>query len=133
MYDQTQQTNQDLYLHSTSGAGVFIGPDSGIKMLKVTVTFQRSTTDAEFFYTAFAEHPIVLALKDKFEGHPGFRGKEILVEEEYRVEIAMNFDTVENFLDFAKANQDLLDQRKAIIEDWCKQNNHTFEHTITSA
>lgn len=99
-------------------------------MFKITVTFQRSTTEAEFFYTAFADHPVVLGLKEKFESHPGFRGKEILVEEDYRVEIAMNFDTVENFLDFAKANQDLLDQRTELIADWCEKNNHTFEHNL---
>lgn len=98
--------------------------------MKIIVTFKRTTKDADFFYTAFAEHPVVLALKDKFESHSGFFGKEILVEEDYRVEIAMNFDTVENFLDFAKSNQELLDQRKELIENWCKQNSHTFEHNI---
>ncbi len=105
-----------------------IGLRSGVRMFKVIVTFKRTDTDADFFYTAFADHPVVLALKDKFESHPGFRGKEVLVDEEYVVEIAMKFDTVESFKDFADSNKDLLDQRMAIIQQWCQENNHTFEH-----
>lgn len=97
-------------------------------MFKIVVEFKRPNTDAEFFYTAFAEHPVVLALKDAFESHIGFCGKEILVEEDYRVEIAMNFNSVENFLDFSKKNQPLLDQRMELIQDWCSQNQHVFSH-----
>ena len=100
--------------------------------MKIIVTFTRPDKTADFFYHAYAEHPVVQALHDKFEAAPGFLGKEILVDEDYKTEVAMNFDTVDNFLLFAKTNQELLDLRKALIEQWCNTVGHTFDHRLVT-
>jgi antibiotic biosynthesis monooxygenase (ABM) superfamily enzyme len=98
--------------------------------MKVVVTFNRPDSSYKFFYEEYAQHPVITGLHDRFVLHPGFLGKEILLEQETSVKIAMNFDTVENFLNFAKENQDLLDQRKVLIEEWCQRASHTFDHQL---
>ena len=98
--------------------------------MKIIVTFTRPDTTAPFFYHEFADHLVVTTLHDKFEAAPGFLGKEILVEEELKTEVAMNFESMSNFFLFAKSNQQLLDMRRALVEEWCQTNGHTFEHRI---
>lgn len=100
--------------------------------MKIIVTFTRPDTTAQFFYQEYAEHLVVVTLHDKFEAASGFLGKEVLVEEEFKIEVAMNFDSMKNFLLFAKSNQELLDARQALIEAWCQQHGHTFNHRIVT-
>lgn len=97
-------------------------------MFKVVVEFTRTDTSANFFYQEYENHRIVTTLKDKFESHPGFEGKEILIDEDHKIAIAMNFKTAEDFLDFTKNNQALLDERLELIKHWCSTNNQTFDH-----
>jgi len=108
--------------------GETIGHNSGLEMFKIIVEFTRPNNSHKFFYEEFAEHPVVLSLKNSFESHPGFKGKEIFIDSDNRLEVAMNFDTVENFLDFAKTNQDMLDKRMVLIQDWCEKTGQTFSH-----
>lgn len=98
--------------------------------MKIIVTFTRPDTTAPFFYQEFADHLVVTTLHDKFEAASGFLGKEILVEEDLKIEVAMNFKSMSEFLLFAKSNQQLLDMRRELIEEWCQTNGHTFDHRI---
>jgi len=65
-------------------------------------------------------------LKEAFESSEGFSGKEILVETESKVEIAMNFETKKQFHQFCDHNELLLQQRSGLINEWCKKTGQTY-------
>jgi antibiotic biosynthesis monooxygenase (ABM) superfamily enzyme len=98
--------------------------------MKIVVTFNRPNSSHKFFYEEYDQHPVVMALYSNFESYPGFLKKEILLETETTAEVAMSFNTLEDFLNFSKDNKNLLDQRKALIEEWCQQTGHTFNHQL---
>lgn len=98
--------------------------------MKIVVTFNRPDSSHKFFYDEYAQHPVVMSLHTRFESYPGFLKKEILVDNETTAEVAMNFNTLEDFLNFSKDNKNLLDQRRVLIEEWCQQTGHTFKHQL---
>ena len=99
-------------------------------MFKIITTLTRMDDTNNFFYEEFKDHTIVVAIQDQFARSNGFLGKEILLNAPLIVEIAMKFETAENFWEFARLNHDIIDQRKNLIEDWCKRVNHKYSWRI---
>lgn len=97
-------------------------------MFRAVVTFKRPDASANFFYQQYINHPVVKEIQSRFESSQGFLGKKILIQEELRFEVAMEFDNFENFMSFVESNKDLIDQRNELVKDWCENNNHIFEH-----
>lgn len=97
-------------------------------MFRAVVTFTRPNTSANFFYQEYIDHPVIKEIQSKFETSQGFIGKKILLSEELRFEVAMEFDSLENFMSFVDSNKSLLDQRNNLVVEWCSKNDHVFEH-----
>ena len=99
-------------------------------MFRIITTFTRLDTTENFFYEEFKDHPIVISIQERFLKSNGFLGKEILMNEELTIEIAMNFETADDFWEFAKTNHDIIDQRKTLVEQWCSSANHKYSWRI---
>lgn len=109
---------------------VIIGQVNGFTMFKIITTFTRLDTSNNFFNEEFKDHPVVVAIHDQFATSNGFLGKEILLNEGLVIEIAMKFETAENFWEFARLNHDIIDQRKNLIDSWCTRVNHKYSWRI---
>ncbi len=99
-------------------------------MFRIITTFTRLDTTNKFFYEEFKDNPTVISIQERFAKSNGFLGKEILMNEELAIEIAMNFETADDFWEFAKSNHDIIDQRKLLVEQWCSRVNHKYSWRI---
>ena len=99
-------------------------------MFRIITTFTRLDTTNKFFNEEYENHPVVVDIHNRFAKSNGFLEKEILMNEELTIEIAMNFETADNFWEFAKINHDIIDQRKNLIEQWCASVNHKYSWRI---
>lgn len=95
-------------------------------MFKIVTVFTRLETTDNFFYDQYADHTVVVQLKEKFQQSTGFLGKEFLKQEDLIVEIAMCFESQSDFFNFVTANKQLLDQRFDLINQWCQISNQTY-------
>lgn len=102
-------------------------------MFRAVVTFKRPDSLSKFFYHEYVDHPVIVDIQKSFESSQGFISKKILVDDELNFEVAMEFDTFENFMLFVGSNKDLIDQRNALVEEWCTKNNHSFDHRFESS
>jgi hypothetical protein len=102
-------------------------------MFRAVVIFQRPNTLSKFFYHEYVDHPVVVDIQKSFESSQGFLSKKILVNEELKFEVAMEFETFENFMSFVESNKNLIDQRNALVEEWCTKNNHSFDHRFENS
>jgi antibiotic biosynthesis monooxygenase (ABM) superfamily enzyme len=101
-------------------------------MFNAVVTFERADTTAKYFYHEYENHPVILEIQKRFQESLGYIGKTILIDEEHKFEIAMQFDCYDNFMEFVNSNKDILEQRNQLVSSWCEQNNHTFAHRFES-
>ena len=99
-------------------------------MFRIIATFTRLDTTDKFFYEEFEDHPVVVDIQDRFARSNGFLGKDLLLIEDLKIEIAMNFETADNFWEFAKINHDIIDQRNTLVEQWCSSVNHKYSWRI---
>lgn len=97
-------------------------------MFRAVVTFKRPDSAAKFFYQEYIDHPVVKEIQSKFESNQGFIAKRVLLETDSMFEVAMEFDSFENFMSFVEKNKELIDQRNELVKHWCETNNHVFEH-----
>jgi hypothetical protein len=95
-------------------------------MFRIITTFTRENTTKKFFHEEFKDHLTVIDIHNRFATSDGFLGKEILLNENLIVEIAMNFKIKDDFWEFAKINHDIIEQRTSLIEQWCKSANHKY-------
>jgi hypothetical protein len=49
-----------------------------------------------------------------------------VLEEELKIEIAMNFESSDDFWNFAKQNYDIIEQRKQLVYEWCDKVSHVY-------
>ena len=95
-------------------------------MFKIVTVFTRPASTHNFFYDQYADHIVVIQLKEKFQQSQGFLGKEFLKQEDHIIEIAMCFSSQKDFFNFVIANKELLDQRSELIRQWCITSNQTY-------
>lgn len=104
---------------------VIIGPDNGTLMFKIVTVFERQN-NTPFFYEQFSDHYVVNKIQSAFEKSSGFLGKEILTENPSRIEIAMCFESYDNFKNFCNQNSDLITERTKLVDEWCLKTNQTY-------
>jgi len=95
-------------------------------MFRIITTFLRPDTSNKFFYEEYKTHPVVLSMSERFYSAPGHINIKVILEEELKIEIVMDFETSEDFWNFAKKNYDVIEQRKQLVYDWCGKVNHVY-------
>ena len=95
-------------------------------MFRIITTFIRQDMSNKFFYEEYKTHPVVLSMSERFHSAPGHIDITIISEDDLKIEIAMNFESSEDFWNFAKKNYDVIEQRKQLVYDWCDKVNHVY-------
>ena len=101
-------------------------------MFKIVASFFRNNLDHKLFYDEFFDHRTITLIHEKFYSSIGFVKKEIIKETELQIDIAMVFETETDFLNFAINNQELLEERSKLINEWLTKTGHSYKYyTIT--
>jgi hypothetical protein len=65
-------------------------------------------------------------MSERFHAAPGHIDIKVILEQELKIEIAMNFESSEDFWNFAKQNYDIIEQRKQLVYKWCDKVDHIY-------
>lgn len=95
-------------------------------MFQIITTFIRPDISNKFFYEEYKAHPIVLSMSERFNAAPGHIDLKVISENELKIEIAMSFESPDDFWNFAKRNYDVIEQRKQLVYEWCDKVNHVY-------
>ena len=95
-------------------------------MFQIITTFIRPDTSNKFFYEEYKTHPVVLSISERFHSAPGHIDIRVVLEKELKIEIAMNFESSDDFWNFAKQNYDIIEQRKQLVYEWCDKVSHVY-------
>jgi hypothetical protein len=63
---------------------------------------------------------------ERFHSAQGHIDLTVILEDDLKIEIAMNFESSEDFWNFAKKNYDVIEQRKQLVNEWCDKVNHVY-------
>jgi hypothetical protein len=99
-------------------------------MIEVVSTFTRPNADVDFFYQVHGDHPLVQKILNEFNQSIGSNRVYLKSLDRYKMEIAMKFDSQEQFWQFAGNNKELFEQRQSMIEDWCARTGHEYSWKI---
>jgi hypothetical protein len=65
-------------------------------------------------------------MSERFHAALGHIDITVISDDDLKIEIAMNFESSEDFWNFAKKNYDVIEQRKQLVYDWCDKVNHVY-------
>ena len=104
--------------------------EQGIKiMFKIVASFTRPNTDHAFFNDLYMKNDIIHQIHKNADLIPGYLGiDEDIYRDEFRCDKAMCFENEHAFLKFTKQNQNLLDQRLTMIEEYCRETGHEYKY-----
>lgn len=94
----------------------------------IVAKFSRKNDIDDFFYHRYQDHPVVLEIKNRFESTGGHVGKSILVDSFEVFEVALVFETQEDFIEFVLKNENILQQRNDLINEYCEKTGHRYEY-----
>jgi hypothetical protein len=96
--------------------------------IKVITIMKRPSTDIDFFFGQYREHPIMEQMRLRALEHDGFVGAKIEVSEDRLTGTAtLEFSNDNDLRDFVNTNEELMIQRGMLMDEWCTQNNCQFD------
>jgi len=99
-------------------------------MFEIVAKFTRQSPEFDFFYTAHKNHPVVLSIYKQFSNTVGHKEIKVVRSDDQCMEILMSFNSAENFWQFIKDNNELIEQRQQLIDQWCSKTGHIYSwHT----
>ena len=99
-------------------------------MFKIVSSFSRENPDYNFFYHDYNQHPTVLEILENANATRGFLGLFEIVCDDYQHDLALGFETAEDFQAFVQANQVILNKRSELISDYCQRTGHEYKYYI---
>ncbi len=100
-------------------------------MFKIVASFTRPNTDNEFFSDIYMEYDLIKEIHINARRNSGFLGiDENVYRDELRCDKALCFDSQQSFLEFAAENKHLLDQRNALVDEYCLRTNHVYKYYV---
>lgn len=100
-------------------------------MFKIVASFTRPDSQHEFFSDIYMQFDLIKTLHERARSHQGFLGvDEHVYRDDLRCDKALCFDSQESFLKFAAVNQDILDQRKKLIDLYCAETKHEYKYYV---
>lgn len=97
-------------------------------MFKIVASFTRINSDHNFFYEDYAQHPVMIQLHNKLTTTSGYLGIFEIVSTETQQDLALGFDTILDFQNFAQSAQDILAERIGLIEEYCRGTGHVYKY-----
>lgn len=100
-------------------------------MFKIVASFTRPDSQHEFFNDIYMQFDLIKTLHERARLNQGFLGvDEHVYRDDLRCDKALCFDSQQSFLAFVADNQDLLDQRMAMINEYCLRTNQVYKYYV---
>jgi hypothetical protein len=104
-------------------------------MYKVIAIHTKLDAEDPFFCDTeeYLENDIVLELHKKAAETGKYHGIEEISADSYKKELAMLFDSKQDFEMWAYSNMELLEERKEMINTWCEITGHGYDFYFVEA
>lgn len=104
-------------------------------MYKVVAVFTKLDAEDPFFCDTeeYKDNSLVQDLHKAADATGKYHGMELISEDLHKKEMAMLFDSKQDFEMWAYSNMELLEERKEMINTWCEITGHGYDFYFLEA
>ena len=96
--------------------------------IKIITILKRQTTEVEFFFAQYREHPVMASMRNNAMEHDGFVGSLMeLSDDRLTCTVTLEFTDDNQLRTFVNENEEFMIQRGVLMDEWCQTPGCTFD------